>query len=133
MKTRTELINAALERLGAIERGAVPSAEDAALMDGIIDPMIADLQSRNIAWNIPTTSIPYEMYLHLVAILANHAKTDFGLDGGEYDRIKLEAQEAERNLFTVVRTVQRKPKKMEFERALGPFPRARVGVEIADT
>lgn len=132
-KSRTDLINAALERLNAIARGAVPSAEDTAKMESIIDPMIADLHSRNIAWDIPSGSIPDGMFLHLVAILASHAKDDFGFEGGDYDRIKNAGEEGERRLYSVVRTIPRNPAKLKFERDLAPNARSRVGgTNLAD-
>lgn len=117
-RSRTDLINATLERLQAVPRGSVPSAEDVAKLETFIDPMIADLQTRNISLEISGDVIPDEMYLHLIAILANHAKDDYGMDNGEWDRMRVAAKEAESKLFSVSRNQQRKPAKLVVERAL---------------
>jgi hypothetical protein len=127
MKSRTDLINAVLYRVNATPRGSIPSAEDSSAVEAYLDPMAADLHRRNVILELPTDGIPDEMFPHMVAILASHVKDDFGLDGGDYDRIKLSALEAEKMLFTIARTVQRKPSSLTFEVSIGPNARRRVG------
>lgn len=130
-KSRTDLIRAALERLNAIPRGGVPSYEDSAKADSFIDPMIADLHSRNIAWDLSGDTIEDAQFLHLVAILANALKDDFGLDGADSARIEAASEMAERKLKVTVRSLPRKPVVLGFSYELGPYPNSVTGVDNA--
>jgi hypothetical protein len=96
-KTRAELVDEALTRLGALSAGQEPGAEDYAYVDGKVEPMLSDLAARDIAYASPS-SIPDEAFDHLGAVLAYRAKDYFGVVGDEAASMLQSASLAERNL-----------------------------------
>lgn len=96
-KTRAELVDEALTRLGALSAGQEPGAEDYAYADGKVEPMLADLAARDITYASPS-SIPDEAFDHLGAVLAWRCKDYFGVVGDEASTLGQTAQLAERNL-----------------------------------
>lgn len=85
IKTRNELIERALNLLGAVGAGQSPSAEDIELMDGLVEPMLAMLPVRGISEAINPDEVPDEIYLPLAVLLADVATTDFGVNRGTPD------------------------------------------------
>jgi hypothetical protein len=77
-KTRQELVRRALNKLGAIGAGQAPSAEDGALADGAVDPVLSDLSIRNIyAYGDPDHIEP-EAFEHLADCIVFAIARDFG-------------------------------------------------------
>jgi hypothetical protein len=97
MKTRSDLVNEALTRLGALPSGQEPSAEDYAEVNSKVDPVVEDLAARNIAAVAPD-AISEGEFLHVSAVLAYHSKGYFGVVGAEAENLRIVAQLAERHL-----------------------------------
>lgn len=77
-KTRAQLTERALKSIGALEPGESPSAEDSATVDGLIDPLIAQLAVDQIAYISDDEAIELALFLPLARLLANAAGPDFG-------------------------------------------------------
>lgn len=76
-KTRTDLVNKALSIL-IPAAGQNPSAEDYQAMDSYVDPLVAELEQRQIVTVDDTSAIPAEWFLPLAILLANDASMEFG-------------------------------------------------------
>jgi hypothetical protein len=103
-KTRTQLIARVLSRLGAIQAGETPSAEDSDIVDDELEPVVADLAARGVAVISDLDEIDDEVFPHLSRIVANELAPDFGKIGSEADRLELKALAAERSLRIQTRT-----------------------------
>jgi hypothetical protein len=79
MKTRRDLIDRALSVLGVLGSGQSPETEDVALVDGFIDPMIADLTDRDVVYISDAEEIEDGLFLDLAKVLANNCREAFGL------------------------------------------------------
>lgn len=77
-KNRAQLIERALKNLGIIEPGEAPSSEDSDTMDGLIDPLIAQLDSDQIVSITNPDEIELKYFMPLARLLANAAGPDFG-------------------------------------------------------
>jgi hypothetical protein len=90
-KNRGDIVNRALNMLGAVGSGQTAGAEDVALVDGLLNPTLAELQRRHVVaiGNPGTpglmTSGAYDdaVYLPIAAALAKAAAPDFGKSGGD--------------------------------------------------
>lgn len=99
--TRRQLIDQVLENLGVLAAGDTPAAEDVAKVDRLIDPVLADLQSRAVAYvNDAGTlgpsggAIDAAQYLHLAKVIADEAKAGWGLAGDpSYYVLRQQAEE----------------------------------------
>src|SRR6478672_9338573 len=79
MKTRTELIARALRNLGALPQGQTPSVEESESIDDLIDPMLAELDARDILGLIDADDgIDDQLFLSLGHCLAWKAAPEFG-------------------------------------------------------
>lgn len=77
-KTRADLVERALKSIGALEPGEAPSPEDSDTVDGLIDPLIAQLAADQIVYIGDPDYIELELFLPLARLLANAAGPDFG-------------------------------------------------------
>jgi hypothetical protein len=96
-KTRAELVNAALGKLGALPAGQSPEAEDYSRVDGLVEPTIDDLAGRGITVASPD-AIEDAAFVHLASILASNAADDMGVVGQEAVGLSQRAESAERKL-----------------------------------
>jgi hypothetical protein len=78
VKTRTQLKQRAALYLGIIEPGEALSTEDDATFDGLVDPLIAQLEVDEIVYISDTDAIELYYFLPLARLLANTAGPDFG-------------------------------------------------------
>ena len=117
-KTRRDLVEQSLKHLGVVTGNETPSAEDYSLMDGFVEPTIADLNAREVAYDLSPDAIQDEHYLHLAMILAEKAIPDFGVQGDDANRLMMNAMKAENALFSIARTTRRKPRKLGFDDGL---------------
>lgn len=90
-KTSAQLIAKALSNIGALEPGEAPSAEDFETMDGLIDPLIEQLQTEGVAPFIDRDEIPPALFLPLSRLLANAAGPEFGSPMNEQAKLIDEA------------------------------------------
>lgn len=77
-KTRRQLIYRALASIGALEPGEAPSTEDYNTMDGLVDPLIAQLAADEIVYINDDDAIEVAYFIPLANLLANMGGPDFG-------------------------------------------------------
>jgi hypothetical protein len=110
-KSREELVNDALTRLGALPAGQTAAPEDYAYVDGQVEPVISDLALRNVTVS-QEDDIDDANFLHIAAVLAFHCRGWFGVVGQEATDLRNDALLAERNLKFINRaTTQNQPVK----------------------
>jgi len=78
-KTRVDLGNAALERLKKLVAGETPDAVTAQAIDDRIDPLVANLNARQVMYLADANDIPDEMFDPLSLRLAWAAAGRFGV------------------------------------------------------
>lgn len=83
MKTREELISRALNKLGVIGAGQAPAAEDMALLNDAIVPLLSDLAARSVYGLGDPDNIEDAPFEHLATLLANATARDFGKNEDE--------------------------------------------------
>lgn len=77
-KTRAQLKERAAKDLGVLLPGEALSTEDNETLDGLVDPLIAQLAADDIVYVSDTEEIALEYFLPLASLLANTAGPDFG-------------------------------------------------------
>jgi len=86
MQSRQQLIDRALKELGIVAAGQSASAEDVAVIEAEIDPIMQDLSTRNIwQWGDPD-EFDDNAVIHLAKILANSVARVFGMEPDESKR-----------------------------------------------
>jgi hypothetical protein len=95
-KTRADLVNEALVRLGGKASGQDASNEDYAYVDGQVEPVLEDLAERNIAVATPS-DIADGVFNHIAAVLAFQCCDYFGIIGEEYTKLEHKAIKGERD------------------------------------
>lgn len=78
-KTRDDLIRRVLEKLMILSVGQPVSSEDRAQIDGAIDPLLSDLQAREVFYVADADAIDEAAYEHLATILALRIGDSFGV------------------------------------------------------
>lgn len=79
-KSRQALVTRALQILRVVASGQAPAAEDSTLVDNQVEPMFANLASRDIwQWGDPDV-IDLDAFEPLAQLLANICAKDFGTD-----------------------------------------------------
>lgn len=73
-KTRDQLVLRALEILGVVATGQAPAAEDTAKIDNLVDPLIARLAEREIAYVADVNEIDLSLFEDLAVMLAGSAR-----------------------------------------------------------
>lgn len=91
-KTRSDLINEALDLLGVVGVGQTPSAEDRAVIDGKIEPKIAELARREVVYVPDPDSVDDEIFDALATLIAEEAGPKFGRPRDISVRIEAEAR-----------------------------------------
>lgn len=100
MKSRQQLIERALEEVGVKAAGVTPDAEDVAVIENEIDPVMSDLSTRDVyQWGDPD-EFDEDAFVHLALILANSKARVFG---GAYDEgVRLRCEARLRNLQPIL-------------------------------
>lgn len=89
-KTREQLVERALRKLGVLAAGQSAAPEDAQVVDAEIEPLMQDLAARNIyVWGDPD-EIDDAAFIHLADILANSVARIFGAQQDEMVRVSAE-------------------------------------------
>lgn len=78
-KTRSDLAQRALQRLGVVAAGQAASAEDMAIALAQVDPLYAELVSRDVMAGVDMDAIPDEYFLPIADRLAAELGPDFGI------------------------------------------------------
>src|SRR5690606_24761624 len=91
-KTRAELVTRALEKIRVVGSGQTASAEDAQLVDKIVDPLMEDLAARGIFQWGDEDDLPEAAFEHLAWLLGNLAAPDFGKPEDDAKRRMMEAR-----------------------------------------
>ncbi len=101
-KTRTQLVHRALRNLGVLAQGQTPSDEDYDSVNDLMDPLFAELASREIVTVPDPEHIDDDVFLALGHCLAGAARSEFGVLGtGESQEIAALAEKAERDLKVI--------------------------------
>jgi hypothetical protein len=87
-KTRGDLVNRALNILGAVGSGQTASPEDVALVDALVDPVLEELARRGVTYvgnggvegDMTTGDFSPSEFIPLAITLAKAAVSDFGGD-----------------------------------------------------
>jgi hypothetical protein len=87
MKTRTQLVARALQKIKVVGAGQDASARDATMVNDIVEPLMADLGVRGVYAAGDYDEIPDEAFEHLALLLGNAAAPDFGKEASEEVRI----------------------------------------------
>lgn len=78
-KTRNDLITQALVNLKVIGSGQDPDADDSSTVDGKVDGLLGELESRGIVSVPDSNAIPVEFFNPLSELLANECAPAFGM------------------------------------------------------
>lgn len=97
-RTRIELVARAARRLGVLPSGQTLSAEDSAIIDANIDPLIADLHVRAVVTIANANAIPAGMFEAVATMLADVSKDAYEGTGAATVQLATDAQLAERKL-----------------------------------
>lgn len=107
MKSREELVNRALEELGVVGAGQTASAEDYAVIDAAVEPVMSDLATRDIwVWGDPD-EYDEDAFEHLAVLLANAKARPFGKQPSEETRIMAERRLRQLSLYDLSGQAQR--------------------------
>ena len=98
MKNRTQFITAVLQDMGVVSVGATPAAEDVALIEVRLDPMLEDLSFRNVIYISDFQTFPDKIFQALVDLMVQICGPAFGR---QKDRAEIELMEGR------LRTIQR--------------------------
>lgn len=77
-KSRAELVTRALGKLGVLQSGQSPEAEDVDIVDQTVDGTIADLATRSVYYVADTSEIDIAAFEWLADCLADNNAKDFG-------------------------------------------------------
>jgi hypothetical protein len=77
-KDRDALVERALQKLGVVGSGQSADAEDAALVDGVVDAVLGDLAARKVYCVGNEDEIEVAGFEWLAMLLANAVAEDFG-------------------------------------------------------
>jgi hypothetical protein len=89
-KSREDLVNRALQKLKVVAAGQQPSAEDAQVVDDMVEPTLSELAARSIYAYGDPDQIEDECFESLAIVLAQACAEDFGVTGDETKRIRAE-------------------------------------------
>jgi hypothetical protein len=82
VKTRAELIQAALEEIGVLAAGQSPSAEDSDKLERAIDPLLEELAAREIVYVANSNEIPAAVFGPLARRLGAEVAGAFSVTSG---------------------------------------------------
>lgn len=92
MKSREDLVNRALRKLGALPAGQSAEPEDYQAVNGTVESVLSDLASRDIwQWGDPD-QIDEDAFEHLAGLLAQANAMDFGVAEDEQKKQLLESR-----------------------------------------
>lgn len=77
-KTRRELIEQALENLGALAAGQTAQTEDVESIDNKVDPLLEELSTEQLVTVSDDDEIPSALFLPLATLLAEKSAPAFG-------------------------------------------------------
>lgn len=102
MKSQTELVTRALNKIGAVGSGQTASAEDVAIAQGALDPLLAELATLGVAYVVTSSDaaaeeIPDELFQGLATLLAMDIAAEFGMPAP--------VDEARQNAMNVLRRI----------------------------
>lgn len=98
-KTREELVERVLIELGVASAGQVANAEDSAIIDAAIEPVLSDLSARGIYSFGDPDSYDDEAFDQLAMCIANSRAKAFG---GQYSEETRRVAESRLRLLTQV-------------------------------
>jgi hypothetical protein len=100
-RTRADLVNRVLQKLGAWEVGQEPSPERYALVDGELPSTLATLSRTGLYTVNNIERIADEAFSPLAVLVAFDLKSEFAVSGDELLSLTAEAARAEGALYTI--------------------------------
>jgi hypothetical protein len=82
-KTRTDIQFKALSILVGGDIGALPSAEDATVIDGYIDDVVSEINADGTTYISDPNDLEDELFLTFCKLVANAAAEEFGSQSNE--------------------------------------------------
>lgn len=89
-KSREQLVNRALQKLKVVAAGQQPSAEDAQVVNDMVEPTLAKLSAKSIYAYGDPDQIEDECFEDLATVLAQTCAEDFGVSGDDGKRMRAE-------------------------------------------
>ena len=91
MATKAEIRNRALRKLGVLEAGGTPTADEITDVEEAYDALYGYLESKDaVTWD-SDESVPVEAETPMVRLLMAEIADEFGQEEGRYQRIIIEA------------------------------------------
>ena len=87
-KTRTDIQFKALSILVGGDIGANPSAEDATVINGYIDDVVAEVNADGTTYISDPNDLPDELFLTFCKLVANSAAEEFGTVSNEQNAMQ---------------------------------------------
>lgn len=78
-RSRVQLVDKALRILDVVPNGQTPDADDRAVVDDYVDLLLARLDGEGITTIDNPDAIPAAQFIDVAILLANDAKSEFGL------------------------------------------------------
>ena len=78
-RSRVQLVDRALRVLGVVPSGQTPDAEDRAVVDEFVEPLLSRIDGEGITTIPDPNAIPAAQFLDVAILLADAAKADFGV------------------------------------------------------
>ena len=78
-RSREQLVERALRVMGVVPAGQSADQEDARVVDDFVEPLLARLEAEGITTIDNPDAIPAAQFLDVAVLLADDAKTDFGM------------------------------------------------------
>src|SRR3954468_7298981 len=100
-RTRADLVNRVLQKLGAWEVGQEPSPERYALVDGEIPSTLATLSRTGLYTVNNVERIADEAFSPLAVLVAFDLKSEFAVSGEELVNLTADAARAQAALYTI--------------------------------
>lgn len=116
MKSREQLVTRALQKLKVLAAGQTPSAEDAAIVDLDVEPVLSDLSTRGVYPFGDPDQIEDNAFVQLAICLAIASASDFGSpqieDGISNEQLRMSTESRLREL--TAETLSGQPLRADF-------------------
>lgn len=108
------MIRRTLQELGVLAAGQAPAAEDAAIVNAEIEPLLSDLSVRGIYPYADPDQIEDEAFIHLAILLALSTEVSFGKERPKDEKVVLK-RSAENDLRVLYReTLSYQPARADY-------------------
>lgn len=102
-RSRADLIEKILEKLGVLPEGMQPEVEDSARIDRNLPSLINELAAREIVYVADLENIPDAWFLSLAQICAYEMRNEFGVSGDFEGMLRAGAAEGQDKIKVMTR------------------------------